>query len=271
MRSPAKDATILLKYDLVKAYNVHFEPDLNLRNLRERLRRLVLHWPRYREGFGMIIGDFNMCEPEEGRFSVRNKSFTEGDAGKTALFRANFPQVLEISQPNFTRKDTAADGTPRTLSRFGRAFINVAMAEARDFHCHSHVTDNLGERSIPSDHVAIRVVIRKPLEFCGAVKRIPNWMSKHHVFCTILKQISDDHQYPDEPFAALADFKMIIEKARKRTRHELLRNTPDSPGDKLLIAATAMRASSNRHLGTLMHCCAAWEPGIASTNAPLNA
>ena len=26
------------------------------------------------------------------------------------------------------------------------------------------------------------------------------------VFCSILKQISDDHQYPDDPFVALADF-----------------------------------------------------------------
>ena len=36
--------------------NVHFEPDLILRDLRERLRRIAFHWPRYPEGFGMIIG-----------------------------------------------------------------------------------------------------------------------------------------------------------------------------------------------------------------------
>ena len=33
----------------------------------------------------MLIGDFNSCELEEGRFSVRNQTFTEGDTGKTAL------------------------------------------------------------------------------------------------------------------------------------------------------------------------------------------
>ena len=71
---------------------------------------------------------------------------------------------------------------------------------------------------------------------------------------------SDDHRYPDEPFAALADFKAIAERAKKLTRHELLRSTLVSPGAKLLIAATAMRAYRNRHLGTLMHCCAAWDP-----------
>ena len=78
--------------------------------------------------------------------------------------------------------------------------------------------------SIPGDHVAIRVVKQKPLDYCGTVKRIPSWMSNEPVFCTILTEMSDDHQCPDEPFA-LADFKLIIEKAKKRTRHVLLRNT----------------------------------------------
>ena len=55
--------------------NVHFEPDLVLRDLRERLHRISLHWPRHPEALGVIIGDFNICEPEEGRFNVRNQTF----------------------------------------------------------------------------------------------------------------------------------------------------------------------------------------------------
>ena len=70
-----------------------------------------------------------------------------------------------------------------------------------DFHCYSQV--NLSERSIPSDHVAVRIVAQKPTSRCDQVKRIPSWMSEHPVFCTILKRISDDHQYPDEPFDRL--------------------------------------------------------------------
>ena len=73
---------------------MHFEPDSILRDLRERLRRIVFHWPRYPEVFVMIIGDFNICELQEGRFSVRNPTFTEGDAGKTALFRPFFSHLL---------------------------------------------------------------------------------------------------------------------------------------------------------------------------------
>ena len=48
--------------------NVHFEPHLVMRYLRERLRRVSLHWPRNPEALG-VIGDFNICEPEEGRFN----------------------------------------------------------------------------------------------------------------------------------------------------------------------------------------------------------
>ena len=69
--------------------NVHFEPDLVLGDLRARLRHISLHWPRFPETFGVIIGDLKLCEPEEGRFHVRYQTFTtEGDTGKTALFRS---------------------------------------------------------------------------------------------------------------------------------------------------------------------------------------
>ena len=34
-------------------------------------------------------------------------------------------------------------------------------------------------------------------------------MSKHTVFCSILKQITDDHQYSDDPLSALTDFKFF--------------------------------------------------------------
>ena len=49
--------------------NVHFELDLVLRNLHERLHRIPLHWPRYPEVLAVIIGDLNICEPEEGSTS----------------------------------------------------------------------------------------------------------------------------------------------------------------------------------------------------------
>ena len=100
--------------------NVHFEPDLTLRQLRDRLRLIHPHWPAYPNGVVIILGDFNICDLEEGRFNVWNQTFTDGEPGKTAVFHSFFPHVLEIAQSEYTRKDATAMGVIRTLSRIDR-------------------------------------------------------------------------------------------------------------------------------------------------------
>ena len=61
-------------------------------------------------------------------------------------------------------------------------------------------------------------------------------------------------------FPAGAEYKVLLNKAKKMTGRELSRQTPDCIGAKLLIASTALRVYRNRHLGTLMRCCEAWKP-----------
>ena len=139
-------------------------------------------------------------------------------------------------------------------------FVNLPMAEARDFHCSSHVVENLGKKTIPSDHAAVRLVIQKPTHRGHQNKRIPSWMSKHPIFCSIVKQLHDDHRFSNDPFCALAEFKDILHQAKKITQRELLKQTPVCVGEKLLLTSTALRAYRNRHLGTLMRCCEAWKP-----------
>ena len=43
----------------------------------------------------------------------------------------------------------------------------------------------------PRDNAAVRVVIQKPIRGHQG-KRIPSWMSKHPVFCSMLKRLHDD-------------------------------------------------------------------------------
>ena len=123
------------------------------------------------------------------------------------------------------------------------------MAEARDFRCSSHVFENLGNRTSPCDHAAVRLVIQKPTNRGHLSKRIPSWMSKHLVFCSLLQQPHDDHRFSHDPFCALAEFEVLPDKATKMTSRELSRQTPDCIGAKLPIATTALRAYRNRHLG----------------------
>ena len=57
-----------------------------------------------------------------------------------------FPYVLDVAQSDYTRRDATALGDMRTISRIDRIFINLLMAEARDFHCSYHVEENLGKK-----------------------------------------------------------------------------------------------------------------------------
>ena len=228
--------------------NVHFESELTLRQLRRRLHLVRPQWPSYPTGVGI------------GRLNVWNQRFTDGDPRKTAMFHSFFPHVLETAQPDHTRRDSPALGVIRTLSRIDSIFLYLPLAEARDFHCYSLVFENLGNRTIPSDHAAVSLVIQKPTPRGHLSKRIPSWMSKHPIFCSFLQQLHDDHRFSPDPFCALAEFKVLLNKAEKLTIRELSRKTPDSIGAKLFIATTALCAYRNRHQGTLMRCCEAWKP-----------
>ena len=110
----------------------------------------------------VIMGGFNICEPEEGRFNVvireRLPSFI--------LFLA-FSKLPSLIFPGETLQSI---GVIRTLSRIDRAFVNLPMATSRDFHCFSSFFffQNLGERSQPSDHAAVRMVIQFKNRLFGA-------------------------------------------------------------------------------------------------------
>ena len=139
-------------------------------------------------------------------------------------------------------------------------FIRLPMAEARYFHCSSHVVENLGKKTIPSDHAAVRLVIQKPTNRGHQSRRIPSWMSKHPLlvpFCSNFMTITGSLL---THFVHLLNLKVLRHKAKKMTKREPSRQTHDCIGTKLLITSTALRACRNRHLGTFMRCCEAWKP-----------
>ena len=90
-------------------------------------------------------------------FSCR--SFGDGDTGRAAVLLAAIPRSVEIAQPNFTRKDERRDGSIHTLSRSDRMFINLPMAELRDFKCHAHTGGAICEWSVPNHHTPVREAI----------------------------------------------------------------------------------------------------------------
>ena len=75
---------------------------------------------------------------------------------------AAFSRSVEIAQLFFIRKDVRRDGSIQTLSRVDRGLVVLLMAEMRDFQCHSHTVGTIGDKSVPSDHIPVRLVIERP-------------------------------------------------------------------------------------------------------------
>ena len=95
---PAKGEIKLYLLELVNCVmvivNVHFEPDLLVRDLRERLRLISNQRPRSPEAFGVLIGDLNLCDPEEGKFNINKPSLCWGRCGQDGTFLILFPAEL---------------------------------------------------------------------------------------------------------------------------------------------------------------------------------
>ena len=102
-----------------------------------------------------------------------------------------------------------SEGTPQFLGSyvlFQRLIVFLSIYLW--LNCYSHVFENLGNQYVPSDHVAIRIVIQKPTNRVQQGKRIPSWMSKHPVFFSFLQHLHDDHRFSHDPFCALAEFQI---------------------------------------------------------------
>ena len=62
----------------------------------------------------------------------------------------------------------------------------------------------------PVDHAAVRLVIHKPANREQQGKRIPTWMCKPPVLCSVLKRLHDDHRYLPIHVAHLRNSKLLL-------------------------------------------------------------
>ena len=77
-----------------------------------------------------------------------------------------------------------------TLSRTDRFFTNLPTAELRDFQCHFHTVETVGDKSIPSDH-AVRLVIQCPRNSLSDHPVIRRLLTQHPLFVCALHE---DHR-----------------------------------------------------------------------------
>ena len=70
----------------------HYQPEGTLQELRRRLRAAAALWPTYTDGMGFLVGDFNICDPAEGRLNSLSQTFSYGDVSRAAaLLRRLLP------------------------------------------------------------------------------------------------------------------------------------------------------------------------------------
>ena len=162
------------------------------------------------------------------------------------------------AQSDYTRRDAAALGVIRTLSRIDRIFIIYLWLK--------HVIS-----------VALLVLLRTSERKLFRVTMLQYASLSRNLLIEETRTNVFPVECPNIPFLVLscgnfmtttdsllthllAEFKVLLHKAKKMTKRELSRQTPDCIGAKLLITSTALRAYRNRQLGTLIRCCDAWKP-----------
>ena len=190
--------------------NIHFEPNLTLRNLRERLRLITPHWPPNPDALGVITGTSIFANQKKG-------DSTRGIRPSQMVMRRRLPSSILFFL-------TSSKSLSLTLQ--GETLQPTVLYA----HCPGltgRLSTSLWLKHVTSSAILMysRILVNGPYRNrrVDAARTIPSWMYKHPVFCSSLKQIHDDHHYPEDPFAALAEFKVILEKTRKRTVRELPR------------------------------------------------
>ena len=94
--------------------DVLFEPELTLRQLRGRLGLTHPHWPAYPSGWALfwVISTFVTQKKDDLMSGSRRSPMATRE--RLQCFILSFPHVLEVAQPDYTRRDSSAIGIIRT-------------------------------------------------------------------------------------------------------------------------------------------------------------
>ena len=223
-----------------------------MRQLRDKLHLIRPHWPSYSNGVGVILGDVNICDPEPDI----HRWWPEKDCHVPLIFH------MFLTLPSLITRG----GTPQPLESYAPCRELIVFFSFYLWLKHVMFTVPL-VFSRTWEIEPFRVITQ---QYASSFKSQQIEDTRLNVFpagcpnisfsVPFVQRLHDDHRFSTDPFGALAEFKVLLEKAKRLTIRELSRKTLHSIGTELLIASTALRAYRNRHLGTLMRCCEAWKP-----------
>ena len=194
--------------------NVHFEPELTLRQLRGRLCLIHPHWPAFPVvWFFLAILTYVIRKKDDLMFVTKHSPMATRVRRLCSIL--SFHTSLRL--PNLITPGE----TPQPLVSY--ALCQGLIVFFQFTYGSSHVVENLWKQTVPSDHAAVRLVIQKPTNRRHQSKRIHSWMSKYPIFVSILQQLYDDHSFSLTHFVHWPNLKFSYIKPR-RLRNESYRS-----------------------------------------------
>ena len=151
----------------------HYQSEGTLHELRRRLRAAAALWPTYPIMWvSSLVTSTFVTQPRVGSNLVTRPSAMVMLAALPPSSPL-FSRSVEIAQPFFiTLTDVRRDGCIHTFSRLDGVFVNLPMAELRDFQCHSHTVGTMGDKSVPSEHFSVWLVIESPSQEANWITRL---------------------------------------------------------------------------------------------------
>ena len=190
---------------------LHYQPDGTLQELRQLLRAAAARWPTYPDGLGFLVGDFNIYNPDEGRFNPQpGLQRWRRQPHRRPPHRLSSRSV-ELAQPNFTQRDERRDGSLHTRSRIDRIFVNLPMVDSAS----GAILILLG----PLVEILCQRPHTGPLTFdCSRTKQqdhpaIWRWLVQHPLFINALDEEHRNTVHDADPFVALEQLNEVVLKA----------------------------------------------------------
>ena len=221
---PGRDHIVSVQSERTKLVIVkfHFEPELTVRRLRERLRLIVPQWPSYPLVLALSLVTSIFATPKK-EDSTR---FSPIVILERPLLCISISRTFLNSQNLIT-----PGGTHKSVASFVPYLELIgSLSTCRWTKCVTFTITHTFLRSwITGQFRAItqRCVwsFKNPIMRGDNSNAFLNGCPNNH-FCSFLKRVHDGHRYSDEPFRALDVFKTIGEQDKKQTFREIERKTP---------------------------------------------
>ena len=277
---------------VVNLVNVHLVPGLLAIQFKEQINLIYQFLQIWSGRFNVLMGDFNFVDDHEGRLGIKTGLTIRPDTWHETVFHEKLGFLLEVCQPDYTRRGTElvnGIATTTQLARLDRCFLDINGVELGDMKPISGTIGKCTNCNDISDHVPVFLHLCPPTDRPPVSNRLPQWISEHPLYEHCVSQLigsSDDFlenlrykwcpkcnaeefnteleecrcnsDHRVDPFDALRFFQRCLTAAWKQFHRILATRTATSREEKLYWATKFFRCSRNGDSAEVSRCIAAY-------------